>query len=191
MPSRSLLVWRGARSSELDEVEAAHRGLGGARPGRRHATRQVNHAYAVLLAAQFQGFCRELYYESVEFLVATVPHPLFRGACRDNCTANLKLDRGNPNAGNIGSDFGRLGLAFWDEVKLLRARHQTYKDRLDELIRWRNAIAHQDFNSLPGQNSALQFRRVRSWRRACDGLAGAFDAVMRGHIQSVSGMSPW
>ncbi len=38
--------------------------LGGWALDHRYATRQLNHAYTVVLAAQFQGFCRDLHSES-------------------------------------------------------------------------------------------------------------------------------
>src|SRR5262249_19369869 len=43
------------------------------RAGRRYATQQVNRAYAVLLASEFQGFCRDLYSECMDHVVATAP----------------------------------------------------------------------------------------------------------------------
>lgn len=63
MPSESLIAWQGSRAAELDELEAALRAVGGIGRGRRHATQQLNQAYAVLLSSQFQGFCRDLHTE--------------------------------------------------------------------------------------------------------------------------------
>ncbi len=57
MPSNSLLRWRESQRSKLDEIMEAHRAVGGAGRWRRYATEQVNHAYAMLLSSQFQGFC--------------------------------------------------------------------------------------------------------------------------------------
>lgn len=65
MPSRALAEWRGRRSDELDELLAAHAAVGGTGRGRRYATEQVNRAYALAVAAQFQGFCRDLHSEAV------------------------------------------------------------------------------------------------------------------------------
>jgi len=48
----------------LDEIEAAHASVGGTGPGRRYATQQINQAYALLIASQFQGFCHDLHTES-------------------------------------------------------------------------------------------------------------------------------
>jgi hypothetical protein len=56
MPSLSYQYWSTARAASLDEIESAHRSVGGSGPGRRYATQQINQAYALLLASQFQGF---------------------------------------------------------------------------------------------------------------------------------------
>jgi hypothetical protein len=50
---------------------------------------------------------------------------------------------------------------------------------LQELIDWRNAIAHQDFDPVaPGGIPTLHLARVRAWRRAVNALARHFDQVM-------------
>ena len=56
MPSNSLRNWHSIRAIALDEIESAHRMVGGSGPGRRYATQQINQAYAMLLSSQFQGF---------------------------------------------------------------------------------------------------------------------------------------
>src|SRR5438876_9171886 len=114
MPSQSLGRWSGERSDALDEISDAHASVGGLGRGRRYATEQINHAYAVLLSSQFQGYCRDLHSECANYLVQGVAPPL-RTAFRNALVQNRKLDRGNPNPGNIGSDFNPFGLIFWDE----------------------------------------------------------------------------
>jgi hypothetical protein len=37
----------------------------------------------------------------------------------------------------------------------------------------------------------LRLQLVREWRKACNQLATAFDAVMRSHLQTVNGIVPW
>src|SRR3954447_4959617 len=105
MPSASLLVWRKKRNVALDEIEGAHHSVGGKGPGRRYATQQINHAYAVLLSSQFQGFCRELHRECVDCLVQLMSPVGLRDAFERALVLNRELDFGNPNPGNIGSDF--------------------------------------------------------------------------------------
>src|SRR6266568_4745493 len=138
MPSNSLLQWRGVRATALDEIEAAHASVGGTGRGRRYATQQINRAYAVLLASEFQGFCRDLYSECMDHVVATAPLTT-RGVIRTQFLWSRSLDRGNPQAGGIGSDFGRFGVPFWDDVYSLHAANERRRELLDELMQWRNA----------------------------------------------------
>jgi hypothetical protein len=191
MPSRSLDNWRTARQSALNELESAHRSMGGTGRGRRYATQQINQAYAVLLSSQFQGYCRDLHSECADCLVQSVPPGLLRTALRNVLVQGRKLDKGNPNPGNIGADYNKFGLPFWDEVRSLNLRNQARQNRLEELNDWRNAIAHQDFDPAVLGATALRLQRVRGWRHACIQLANCFDEVMRSHIQTVNGTSPW
>lgn len=190
MPSVSLQSWRAVRLLTLDELESAHRSVGGSSRGRRFATQQINQALAVLLSSQFQGFCRDLHSECVDHLVQGISGALLRRVCRNALVQHRKLKRGNPNPGNIGSDFNQFGLPFWDEVRNLDARNQARQNHLEVLNAWRNAIAHQDFDPALG-SPVLRIQQVRQWRTACDQLAGAFDEVMRHHIQAATGASPW
>src|SRR5438105_15958807 len=105
MPSRAYRHWNRGRSAELDQVEAAHTLLGGTARGRRYTTQQINRAYAVLLAAQFQGFARDLHTESVDLLVPVIPHVGFRVAMREELLWNRQLDRGNANQATVSGDF--------------------------------------------------------------------------------------
>ena len=75
MPSHSYREWLSKRARALDETEAAHASVGGTGPGRRYATQQINQTYAVLVASQFQGFCRDLHTESVTRLMAYIKPP--------------------------------------------------------------------------------------------------------------------
>src|SRR5262249_2962825 len=104
-----------------------------------------------------------------------------------------KLDRGNPNPGNIGADFNRFALDFWPLVDAHRAESLARRTALEELSAWRNAIAHQDFSAsmLRGGRPNLTLAQVRGWRKACDGLARSFDEVMRNHLRVLTGSVPW
>jgi len=64
---------RVARSGELDEIGRAHAAVGGRRRGRPWATRQLNHAFAVILCSHFQRFARDLHSEAVAALVRATP----------------------------------------------------------------------------------------------------------------------
>lgn len=189
MPSESLRRWNGERSLALDEIADAHASVGGSERGRRYATQQINYAYATILSSQFQGFCRDLHSESIDYLVTVVP-AAFQDALRVEFLLNRTLDCGNPHPGAIGSDFNRLGVDFWAEVYKLHASNNRRRELLQELIKWRNAIAHQDFNAV-GTDPTLHLAKVRSWRSAVNALTRFFDRVMRSYLGALIGAPPW
>ena len=55
---------------------------------------------------------------------------------------------------------------------------------------WRNAIAHQDFE-LVGGDETLGLAKVRAWRRALSALADDFDGVMYNYLMALLGNAPW
>lgn len=187
VPSAAFLRWDTAGQQALDEIEAAHRAIGGAGRGRRFATLRVNHAYAMLLSSQFQGFCRDLHSEAVQVIVATLPLAL-----QDVVTGGLvnarRLDHGNPNPGNLGEDFGRFGTRFWPAVNALDRRNAQRQAALEELNKWRNAIAHQDWSKV---GPHLRIGQVRAWRSACRALSSAFDRVVGAQLATLGGAAPW
>lgn len=191
MPSRSLQIWRTIRSAALDEIRHAHNEVEGAGPGRRYATQQLNQAYAVLLASQFQGLCRDLHTECMGHLTATVPSPTIRAVLGTGFIAGRRLDSGNAHPANLNEDFARFGLAVLKDLKAHRRRNKARLRRLESLNTWRNAIAHQDFDPAKLGRRTLLLRMVTQWRTACDGLAESLDEIMRRHLQSVVGASPW
>lgn len=190
MPSLALTQWTVVASAALDEIEAAHTAVGGPGPGRRYATLQVNHAYAMLLSSQFQGFCRNLHSEAVDFLKASPSDPWPGDLLRMLMTRGRKLDHGNPNPGNIGADFSAIGMRFWEDVRRIDGRTEERKLALEELNDWRNAIAHQDWTKV-GDDPRLTVSAVRRWRRACSRLAASFDRAVYGHLRTMVGRPPW
>lgn len=191
MSSASLRRWQVNRARELDTIAAAHSAVGGSGRGRRWATVQINQAYAMLLSSQFQGFARDLHSECIDHLVRSILPAVLRTALRAEFTFARKLDRGNPNPGNIGADFTRLGLSFWDEVRRDDARNADRQKRLEEMNDWRNAIAHQDIDPAKLTPRSLTLPTIRRWRGACSALAVSFDRIMAAHIATVTGAVPW
>lgn len=191
MPSHSLARWTSERADALDEIENAHAMVGGSERGRRYATQQINYSYAALLSGQFQAFCRDLHSECVDHIVGIVPAQL-QGFLRVEFIWNRSLGRGNPHPGAIGSDFNRLGIDFWTEVDALDGRNVRRRELLQELIDWRNAIAHQDFDPLVSTGApTLHLAKVRAWRSAVNVLARYFDQAMYNYLQALLGAVPW
>lgn len=190
--SNSLAEWHFTRLPALDEIANAHRKVGGIGRGRRFATQQLNHAYAVLLSSQFQGLCRDLHSECARHLVRGVTPATLVPILEAEFVQGRKLDKGNPNPGHIGSDFTRFGIKFWDRVLLHDTKNAYRKEALELLNEWRNSIAHQDFDPTKlGGTTVLHLSQVRRWRAACHELAFSFDEIMRHHITSILGVSPW
>lgn len=192
MPSASLVRWQSVRAVSLDEIEVAHGSVGGSGRGRRYATQQINQAYTVLLSSQFQGFCRDLHTECLDHLLLEVPQLPVRTTLRAMAVTGRRLDTGNPNPGNIGTDFNAFGFRLWDAAYADDTRNRLRKMHLDALNDWRNAVAHQDFTGTRlGGATVVQLATVRRWRAACNGLAASFDTVLRDQLHTITGEYFW
>jgi hypothetical protein len=192
MASNSIRVWQTQASRSLDQIESAHAAVGGVGPGRRYATDQLNHAYVVLLSSQFQRYCRGLHTEAANHLTAAISPPAASRITHLLLTRNRKLDHGNVNPGNLGSDFNRFDFDFWNVIMLRDHRNAQRKLQLELLTNWRNAIAHQDFDpALLGGIRRLNLRHVRKWRIVCDNLAQEYDSVVGDLIAAIIGQRPW
>ncbi len=148
MASQALDSWGTSRAGELDEIVAAHHSVGGTGRGRRHATQQLNHAYLLAVAAQFQGFCRDLHSEAADEIVAVVEPAAMAIQMRILLTSNRQLGRGNAHPGALGKDFQLFGLRLWPELNADDQRNERRSKKLDTLNQWRNAIAHDDFATI-------------------------------------------
>lgn len=193
MPSPAYRRWSTDGAAALDHLVSAHGALAGLRPVRRAATRELNHAYTVMLASKFQLFCRDLHSEAVERLTDAATPTALRLIFRESLLGNRQLDSKNAQPGSLGSDFKRLGLELWDQLGMMDRRNIARRKRLEELNAWRNAIAHQTFTRarLLAPAPPLRLRHVRTWRTACDALARSMDAVVGDHIRAVVGAAPW
>lgn len=192
MSSRALRNWQTRSRKVLDEVEAAHAVVGGGRGARAFARQQINQAYVVLLSSQFQRFCRDLYDESADHLISRPEHAPLNPLLRGLLIRGRRLDRGNANPANIGADFERLGVSFWDAVRRRSGKNAGRQRRLEELNSWRNAIAHEDFRDPAlGGKDRVSLAQVRRWRTACNALAVEFDRVMRLYLGGFFGSDPW
>jgi hypothetical protein len=192
MASRALRAWQTRSRTVLDELEAAHAVVGGARRARAFARQQINQAYVVLLASQFQRFCRDLHSNAAAALIQTPAFAPLDPVLRECLSQRRRLNAGNATPSNIASDFLRFGFDIWAAAARRDQRTSQRRDKLEALNRWRNAVAHQDFsNAQLNGRETLRISEVRAWRSACESLAVDFDTVLRIQLRSISGTFPW
>lgn len=192
LPSIALQQWLDERVPRLDEVRAAHTAIAGPTRGRKYATQQVNQAYLLMVAGQFQGFCRDLHTEATDYLVSVVRPVALRNILRASLVGGRQLDRGNAQPGSLGSDFARLGLDLWPAILALHRWNATRRERLEELNAWRNAIAHQNFDPQRlGGRTEIWLQDVDRYRSTCQALTVMLDRVAREQVEALTGSRPW
>lgn len=140
----------------------------------------------MLLSGHFQGFCRNLYSECAQIFALRAPASL-QATIQVQFFAELKLNHSNPTMNSIRRDFERFGFTLdfnADPANRPRAIH------LDELNRWRNAVAHQE-PTAPAGMPALTLTAVKGWLISCDGIANWLDAIMYNELLRILGAPPW
>jgi hypothetical protein len=156
----------------LHQIEVQCATTVAATPPNLHLIDESLRGYVVLLSAHFQGFCRDLYTEAAQVIVARV-RPSLQLLVQEQFTLHLRLDRGNPTHEHRKEDFKRFGFRLdlaTDPANVLRLAD------LSALNTWRNVAAHQGTTLPPG--IPLDLPSLRAWRASCDGLATALDGIL-------------
>ena len=145
--------------------------------------------YVMLVSGHFQGFCRDLYSECAQVVVASLPASL-GPTMQAQFGAELKLNTGNPTVESIRRDFERFGFAL-DLANATPGNLLRMTD-LGHLNHWRNAVAHQKAAPPPtGIPGTLTLPDVQKWQTSCDGLASSLDDKMRKELLRILGATPW
>ncbi len=186
MSSQALIRWQTDRSARLGEIDRQCAASLSANPLVPQLADENLRAYAVLLSAHFQGFCRDLYTECAQVVVSKLRltlRPLFQ----EQFAFHLSLNHGNPTHANIKRDFERfgfqLGLDRADPTNPLRLTH------LSILNEWRNVAAHQSVDLPTGP--PLSLANLRTWRHSCGGLAASLDGIMYNQLRRLLRRPPW
>ena len=114
--SVALEEWRGESARALDEIDSLHR-LAEAAPQRASAlTDQIVYAYAALILAHFQRYCRGAHTEATT--LSSTRCQAFREQRRPRrlLAERRYLDRGNPTPSNLGRDFMPIRVQLWEAV---------------------------------------------------------------------------
>ena len=151
----------------------------------------------MMLAGEFQGFCRDLHDEAVDFFVDTVaPNSAVASILQFQLTLDRKLDTRNARPDTLKEDFVRLGI---DVNKEINAENPLEGPKwwtgLSKLNKARNAIAHSNhaaLDNLKQEGHPIDQPTVLSWRGQLDGLAKTMDDVVATALDSVLGAGrPW
>lgn len=197
MSSAALATWTGERAAMLDQLLLAHAAVGGEGSGRRWATDELNRALLLRVAAQFQGFAKDLHGEvAITFgFLAQPGNARLAKVISTGLQTKLDLGRANANVESLASDFGRFGLVLWDEMEKRDARTAARREHLRWLNAARNALAHDDAARLAKVINAgdrTDLASVRQWRSALGGLASTMDSVMAAHLARLFNVPrPW
>ncbi len=173
---------------------AVHEAYTGGRPGRKWFTTEVNHAIIARTAAEFQGFCRDLYLEAATGISSQVGDPGLASIFQLQFGSGLKLSRDNAQKSSLGADFGRLGFKFWDEIEsAYPTKGPVWGIRLELINDARNAIAHQDDAKLSAvrARTSLDLGIAKRWRTSLGELAKGMDTVVQRQVTALIGVSPW
>lgn len=104
-------------------------------PAHGYAVEQLDLALILRLAAEFQGFCRDLQSEGTEF--ACAQSSIFCAGAADVFkrlfTARRALDVGNAHVASLNADFGRFERSLWDGLQAADRRTATRRRALEQL----------------------------------------------------------
>lgn len=157
----------------------------------------MNRALLLRLASQFQGFAKDLHAETaITFGSLAQPgSPTLARVISTGLQTRRELDRANAQEDSLASDFGRFGVALWDELTKSDARTPVRRKHLKWFNTARNALAHDDDSKLASVIAAgykIDLTWIRRWRSSLSGLAGTMDAVLAEHLARLFNVpKPW
>ena len=187
MPSAALLKWQNERLPSLVQVDAQCVATVAAVPANLALIDENYRGYVLLLAAHFQGFCRDLHTECVQIIASKV-RPSLEILFQSQFSARRELDRGNANAKSIIEDFSRFGFSMKTQLDGI-AGAVALKADLHTLNEWRNAAAHHNPSLPPG--GPLTVPLVQGWRNSCNLLATAIDKILYTQLRIRLRRQPW
>jgi hypothetical protein len=196
MPSHALIRWQTDRLPRIRLVDAQNAALAAHVPPDPQLVDENLRGYVMLLAAHFQGYCRDLHTECVQSAASAVP-PAMRFMLQSVCQAARELDGKNAKYESIKADFERFDFSLTDALTVdpvlpapVRSANAAHITRINHLNAWRNYAAHQN-QFPPKAGGPLAFATVRDWLSACEGFASELDRVMYNELHRLTGAAPW
>jgi hypothetical protein len=196
MPSNALTRWQNERLPRLNLVDAQNIAIGAQMPQNPQLVDENLRGYVLLLAAHFQGYCRDLHSECVQAAANAVPVPMLLMFQR-LCEEGRELSKANAKYSSIKADFERFDFSLTDALTAdpllalaVRATNAELITRINHLNSWRNYAAHH--NALPPNvGGPFTLLMVQLWKNSCNGLATELDRVMYNQLMALTGVAPW
>ena len=196
MPSAALTTWTTNRLPRLNAYDAECAAKFAVAPPPALADEMLR-GYVMLLSANLQGLCRDLYTECVTIVAIEAPTIPMTGFVEAMGSAGLELNRVNPKWESIKADFDRFGFDVGDALDIAAAApggvtlavHQLRLNHVAALNKWRNYAAHAHTTTPAG--GPLVLGVVTSWKNSCDGLATQLDAALYNQVMALTGKAPW
>jgi hypothetical protein len=191
------MTWRRERGERLDALMDAHIHAGGPNQRRRWLTAVLSEALFLRLAAEFQGFARDLHDQACDVFASWIApgNPAAKGVVNKQLGQGRSLERGNAHPDSIARDFGRLGFDVWPALAA-RDQHTASHNRTLKLLNdVRNGLAHADQAKLAqvrSEGATFALGTYRKWRRELDILADNLDAETAAQLGRLFGRKePW
>lgn len=194
MPSVARSSWTTSRAARLNQLTEAHRLLRKNRRSNTAPLEAVNWSMILVLAAEFQGFARELHDEAAEFLASSMAQgdQNYFEIIRNNLTLKRELDSVNAKPSSLSADFKRLGISdLWNDIETANPAGAQWRAQLGTLNAARNAIAHHNPGKLQTLGVAISANTTRSWRAACNGVSKQMDIALKDYLARTTGRRPW
>ena len=190
MVSTALIRWQTSRSAALDRLILARETalIANSDPA---LPNELTHVLITRLAAEFQGFCRDLHDEATNIFVENSHiKPNLVEIYKTALVSKRLLEYGNANWRNIGSDFVRIGFPV-GVVEFASQLSRKPSHTLGELIAARNAIVHSDQTKIDSLNPPAEFSTFTQWRAEVDQLAVVLDYELIQYLAKTVAISNW
>ena len=150
------------------------------------------------MAAEFQGFARDLHDQAAEFLTlgATSGNQNLARVLRVGIAAGRALNSRNATSSTLAEDFSRIGMIFWPAIKSQEPiSGPVWEADLTNLVTMRNAIAHDNraqILKLEQKGFRLDRDLTKRWHGSLDLLAATMDDVVASYLGRTLGVpQPW
>lgn len=188
MASTAYEEWAGVRQARLAALYRAH-----AAARAPDVAEQLSWAAVLRLAAEFQGYVRDLHDNTADALVNHLSGPaVVTQAVRAAVKHHRRLETGNATREAIAQDFRRLRLDVLDDVVARHPESDRWLDTLHVVHTARNGVAHaqpEKIDRAVGFGS-LRIDQVRHWHAALHELATALDAETGNAVARLTGGDP-